>query len=85
MENGYISEYTPNPTFVLSDGQALIDSTVIGLGIAQIYDRVALPYVQNGQLVPVLPATSVPGPLFMHSSLGTQNASQNSGSAGVSG
>ncbi|EKT4522248.1 LysR family transcriptional regulator [Pseudomonas putida] len=62
MENGYISEYTPNPTFVLSDGQALIDSTVIGLGIAQIYDRVALPYVQNGQLVPVLPATSVPGP-----------------------
>ncbi|BAN47951.1 LysR family transcriptional regulator [Metapseudomonas resinovorans] len=62
MENGYIKEFAPNPTLVLSDGQALIDSVVAGLGIAQIYDRVARPYVEKGQLVPILPEATVPGP-----------------------
>lgn len=62
MESSYAKEFSPNPALILSDGQALIDSTVTGLGIAQIYDRVARPYVEKGQLVPILPETAVPGP-----------------------
>lgn len=62
MDNGYVNEYSPNPALILSDGQALIDSTLAGLGIAQIYDRVARPYVEKGQLVPIMPGTEVEGP-----------------------
>lgn len=50
------------PVLVLADGQALVDATVAGFGITQIHDRVALPHVRSGRLVPLLPEADVNGP-----------------------
>lgn len=61
-DNGHVREFSPTPVLIVSDGQAVIDSTVIGLGIAQIYDKVAQPYVDCGKLVRVLTAVDSPGP-----------------------
>lgn len=61
-ENGHIREFSPPPVLVVSDGQAVIDATVVGLGIAQIYDKVAQPYVDCGKLVRILTAVDSPGP-----------------------
>ena len=61
-ENGHLRELAPPPVIVLSDGQAVIDATVVGLGIAQLFDTVAQPYVDCGRLVPVLPGVDSPGP-----------------------
>jgi DNA-binding transcriptional LysR family regulator len=47
---------------VLADGQALVDAAIAGLGVAQILDRVALPHVQAGRLVALLPDAAVDGP-----------------------
>ena len=52
----------PDPVLVVSDGQALIDATLSGLGISQILDKVAKPYVDAGRLVRILPQADVPGP-----------------------
>ncbi|WP_109481155.1 LysR family transcriptional regulator [Paraburkholderia sp. C35] len=57
-----VREYSPQPVLALTDGQALVEAAVAGFGIAQIHDRVALPYVQSGRLVHVLPGTDVDGP-----------------------
>lgn len=61
-ENGHLRDFSPTPVLIVSDGQAVIDSTVVGLGIAQIYDKVAQPYVDCGKLVRVLTAADSPGP-----------------------
>lgn len=61
-ENGSVREFLPTPALIVSDGQALIDSAVVGLGVAQIFDKVAQPYVDAGKLVPVLPMAATPGP-----------------------
>jgi DNA-binding transcriptional LysR family regulator len=61
-ENGHIREFTPSPALIVSDGQALIDATAVGLGIAQIFNKVAQPYVDCGRLVRVFPAADTPGP-----------------------
>ncbi|WP_017128162.1 substrate binding domain-containing protein, partial [Pseudomonas gingeri] len=61
-DNGHVREFSPTPVLVVSDGQALIDATVVGLGIAQIFDKVAQLYVDCGKLVRVLPAADTPGP-----------------------
>ncbi|MCU1775043.1 MULTISPECIES: LysR family transcriptional regulator [Pseudomonas] len=61
-ENGHFRELAPPPVLVLSDGQAMIDATVVGLGISQLFNQVAQPYVDCGRLVPVLPALDSPGP-----------------------
>jgi DNA-binding transcriptional LysR family regulator len=57
-----VREYSPQPVLVLADGQALVEAAVAGFGIAQILDRVALPYVQAGRLVHLLPNADVDGP-----------------------
>lgn len=57
-----VRELSPSPVIVLCDGQALIDATITGLGISQILDRVALPHVEAGRLIHVLPAADVEGP-----------------------
>ncbi|NWD74926.1 LysR family transcriptional regulator [Pseudomonas gingeri] len=61
-DNGHVRELSPAPVLIVSDGQALIDSTVVGLGIAQIFDKVAQPYVDSGKLVRIFPAVDTPGP-----------------------
>lgn len=61
-ENGHIREFSPHPVLIVSDGQAVIDSTVVGLGIAQIFDKVAQPYVDSGKLVRILSSLDAPAP-----------------------
>lgn len=55
-------DVAPQPILVLADGQALVEAAIAGFGIAQILDRVAQPYVDDGRLVHVLPACDVDGP-----------------------
>lgn len=55
-------DYAPQPVLVLADGQALVEATVAGFGIAQILDRVAFSYVKAGRLVHLLPTADVDGP-----------------------
>ena len=62
LDDDIARELSPTPTLALADGQALLEATVAGLGIAQIYDRVAKPHVDKGNLVHILPAADVPGP-----------------------
>ncbi|CAG9270020.1 LysR family transcriptional regulator [Paraburkholderia caribensis] len=57
-----VREYSPQPVLVLADGQALVEAAVAGFGIAQILDRVALPYVEAGRLVHLVPGADVDGP-----------------------
>jgi DNA-binding transcriptional LysR family regulator len=61
---GRTSQMSPKVALLVNDGHAMIDATINGLGIAQIYDRVILPLAAAGQLVHVLPeaddAASVP-------------------------
>jgi DNA-binding transcriptional LysR family regulator len=63
VHDGAISrDISPDPVLVVSDGQALLDATLCGLGIAQILDSVAEPYVLAGRLSRVLPQADVAGP-----------------------
>jgi DNA-binding transcriptional LysR family regulator len=62
LDAGYTREISPDPVMVLADGQALVDATLHGMGISQILDRVAQPYVDSGALVHILPAADVEGP-----------------------
>lgn len=62
QEPGGEIELAPDTTLVLSDGQGLVDATATGLGIAQIFDRVAAPLVAAGRLIHVLPSADVAGP-----------------------
>ena len=57
-----VREIAPSPVLVLADGQALVEASLNGLGIAQIFDRVALPHVKAGKFVHVLPSADVKGP-----------------------
>ncbi|MGE8064265.1 LysR family transcriptional regulator [Pseudomonas sp. NPDC089569] len=61
-EGGHVREFAPPPVLIVSDGQAVIDATVVGLGIAQIYDKVAQSYVDSGKLVRILTTVDSPGP-----------------------
>ncbi len=55
-------EVMPTVNLVVADGRAMIDAVRAGLGVAQIFDRVAAPYVATGELVKVLPDHDVDGP-----------------------
>jgi len=57
-----VREFAPQAVLVLADGQALVEATVCGFGIAQILDRVAAPHVQAGRLVHLVPDMDVDGP-----------------------
>jgi DNA-binding transcriptional LysR family regulator len=61
-DGGTIREISPSPALVVADGQALIDATVQGFGISQLFDRVAKPLVDDGRLIHVLPESDIPGP-----------------------
>jgi DNA-binding transcriptional LysR family regulator len=62
QDAGGLSEVAPNAGLVVSDGRALIDAARRGLGIAQIFDKVAQPHVEAGELRHVLPEADVKGP-----------------------
>jgi DNA-binding transcriptional LysR family regulator len=62
LDAGRTVEISPNATVIVSDGRAMIDSAKSGLGIAQIFDRVAHSHVASGELVAVLPKATVRGP-----------------------
>lgn len=38
-------EMVPASALILADGQALLEVSILGLGVAQILDRVAQPHV----------------------------------------
>ncbi|QIE26269.1 HTH-type transcriptional regulator PgrR (plasmid) [Caballeronia sp. SBC1] len=62
QDSNHVRDVSPSPVLVLADGQALVEAAVAGFGIAQILDRVALPYVRTGGLVHLLPDTDTDGP-----------------------
>ncbi|MFG1421399.1 LysR family transcriptional regulator [Roseixanthobacter liquoris] len=59
---GKMVQISPEASLVTGDGRAYVDATINGLGIGQIYDRVADPHVAAGELVHVLPEADVEGP-----------------------
>src|ERR1700742_490374 len=52
----------PPASLITGDGRAFIDSAIASMGIAQIFDRVAAPHVESGELQHVLPQADVDGP-----------------------
>lgn len=52
-------EIVPRAKIVARDGRTMIDAIRSGLGIGQLFDKVAHPYVVCGELVPVLPEFDV--------------------------
>jgi DNA-binding transcriptional LysR family regulator len=62
LQDGHeVRELAPQPTLVMSDGQVVIDAVVRGLGISQLLDKIAQPYVAEGLLSHILPQCDVPG------------------------
>ncbi|MFC5342870.1 LysR family transcriptional regulator (plasmid) [Brevundimonas staleyi] len=62
QEQGSETILAPQATVILSDGQGFVDAAVRGLGIAQIFGRVAAPLIAEGRLVHLLPTADVDGP-----------------------
>lgn len=62
FEGPHTSEVSPNASIVVGDGRSMIDAVRNGLGIGQIFDRVAHPHVLSGEMVKVLPEVDVDGP-----------------------
>ena len=62
LDGSHIREISPAPSIVTADGQTFIDAAINSLGIAQILDRVAQPYVESGKLQHILPTADVDGP-----------------------
>jgi DNA-binding transcriptional LysR family regulator len=59
---GHTSDVAPGAGLIVTDGRALVDAAKAGLGIAQIFHRVAQPHVVAGELRHVLPEADVKGP-----------------------
>lgn len=57
-----VFDTAPSSSVITSDGRAFIDAAIAGMGIAQIFDRVAAPHVESGELEHVLPHAAVDGP-----------------------
>lgn len=57
-----IFDTAPSASLITGDGRAFVDAAIAGLGIAQIFDRVAAPHVDAGELEHVLPQSDVDGP-----------------------
>lgn len=62
QDGSIVRDISIDPVMVLADGQALVESTVMGFGISQIFDHVARPYVETGRLTHILPSSDVDGP-----------------------
>jgi DNA-binding transcriptional LysR family regulator len=56
-----VFETMPPVSLITSDGRAFVDAAIAGLGIAQIFDRVAEPHVTARELEHVLPQADVDG------------------------
>jgi len=56
-----IVEILPRTTVAAHDGRTMIEAIRAGLGIGQLFDRVAAPFVAAGELVAVLPSLEAPG------------------------
>lgn len=61
-EGERVFDMSPQASLVTGDGRAFIDAAINGIGIAQIFDRVAAPHVAAGELLHVLPSADVQGP-----------------------
>ncbi|MDR9753368.1 LysR family transcriptional regulator [Pseudomonas sp. SZMC_28357] len=61
LDEGHIREISPEPQIITSDTQVIIDAMVKGLGVGQILDRMAQPYICEGALVHLLPQSSTAG------------------------
>jgi DNA-binding transcriptional LysR family regulator len=57
-----VFDTAPSAALITGDGRAFIDAAIAGMGIAQIFDRVAAPHVEAGELEHVLPQADVDGP-----------------------
>jgi DNA-binding transcriptional LysR family regulator len=56
VSDGSLLEIAPDISMVVSDARSIVDAARAGLGVAQIFDRVAQPYVESGELRHVLPS-----------------------------
>jgi DNA-binding transcriptional LysR family regulator len=57
-----VFETAPPASVITGDGRAFIDAAIAGMGIAQIFDRVAALHVEAGELQHVLPQADTNGP-----------------------
>ena len=62
QEAGRPAETLPEAALVLSDGRAMIDAAIAGLGVAQLFDLVTQVHVASGELRLVLPEADTQGP-----------------------
>ncbi len=62
QDAGRIAEMVPKIGLIVADGRVMIDAAKAGLGIAQLFGRVAQPHVASGELQHVLPEADVVGP-----------------------
>jgi DNA-binding transcriptional LysR family regulator len=58
-DNGVRRELAPTPVLILADGHAFVEAAAMGMGVAQIMDRFASPFVAAGRLVHLLPEADV--------------------------
>jgi DNA-binding transcriptional LysR family regulator len=56
-----IRDIMPATTLVVTDGQAMVDATALGFGVAHLINKVAEPLVDSGRLIHVLPEADVAG------------------------
>lgn len=57
-----VFDSAPPASLITGDGRAFIDAAIAGIGIAQIFDRVAAPHVASGELEHIFPQADVDGP-----------------------
>ncbi|WP_341964149.1 LysR family transcriptional regulator [Pseudomonas sp. RC10] len=61
LDGDQVKDIKPEPAIIMSDTQVMIDAMVQGLGVGQVLDRMAAPYVREGRLVHLLPGCDTPG------------------------
>ncbi|WP_229260401.1 LysR family transcriptional regulator [Duganella alba] len=61
-DEGQRREFMPTPALILADGHVLVEGAALGVGVAQIIDRFARPFVADGRLVHILPDADVAAP-----------------------
>lgn len=59
---GGLTEITPNPLAILSDGRSFVDAVIAGMGIAQVYDVALGETLREGTIVELFPELAVAGP-----------------------
>jgi DNA-binding transcriptional LysR family regulator len=59
---GSLTEITPNPLAILSDGRSFVDAVIAGMGIAQVYDVALGEMLREGSVVELFPELAAVGP-----------------------